>query len=148
MPPDASLPWRARLRSALAMSETSAKPLVLLVEDDLAYGLLMRQALELAGFRVVIVGTGWLALQEMERERVAVLVADLALPELQRLEFIELAKRRFPDTRIIALCGESRAGDGGYRRLAEIFGAHVTLQKPFPDSALVQAAMPPEHSSP
>ena len=130
-----------------ALAETPEKPLALVVDDDLAYRLFMRQFLELAGFRVIIAGNGRLALRELERERVSVLVTDLVMPEIEGLELIELVKRGFPGTRIVAVSGEGPAGDGGYLRLAELFGAHATLQKPFSGNALVEAAAPPAEAS-
>lgn len=124
------------------MGETNEKPVALVVDDDLAYRLFMRQFLELAGFEVLIASNGRLALRELEERRVAVLVTDLVMPEIEGLELIELVKRGFPDIRIVAISGGGPQGDSGYLRVARLFGAHAALQKPFSGSELVEAVMP------
>jgi CheY-like chemotaxis protein len=125
------------------MSEIARKPVALIVDDDASYRLLMRQFLELAGFTVIATSNGRLALRELEQHKVAVLVTDLVMPEIEGLELIELVKRGFPDIRIVAVSGnDGSGGESGYLRVARMFGAHATLRKPFSGSALVQAAMP------
>lgn len=124
------------------MSKPADKPVALVVDDDASYRILMRQFLELAGFTVIVASNGRLALRELETRPVAVLVTDLVMPEIEGLELIELVKRGFPDVRIVAVSGDGPGSEGGYLRLARLFGAHATVRKPFSGSALVQAVMP------
>ncbi len=124
------------------MPEHAQKPIALVVDDDLAYRIYMRQFLELAGFDVLAEGNGRLALRRLEEQKVAVLVTDLVMPELEGLELIQIAKRAFPAMRIVAVSGGGSQGDAGYLRVAALTGAHATLQKPFTGGALVAAVAP------
>ncbi len=124
------------------MAEHPQKPVALVVDDDLSYRIFMRQFLELAGFAVIMESNGQLALRRLEEQTVALLVTDLFMPEIEGLELIEIVRRAFPAIRIVAVSGGAAQGDGGHLRLAKLFGAHATLQKPFSGSELVAAAAP------
>jgi DNA-binding response OmpR family regulator len=67
---------------------------ILVVEDDppIAAGLV--RGLKLAGFQVVLATDGQLALEAAERERPALVVLDLNLPELDGFELLELWRTR------------------------------------------------------
>lgn len=125
------------------MPEITARPVALVVDDDLSYRLFMRQLLELAGFAVIIETNGRLALRRLREQKVAVLVTDLVMPEIDGLELIELVKRGFPDTRIVAVSGGGPQQDGAYLRIGRLVGASATLQKPFSGSELIEAVLPP-----
>jgi CheY-like chemotaxis protein len=124
------------------MDSTAPRPIALVVDDDLSYRLFMRQYLELAGFAVIIESNGRLALGRLEEQKVAVLVTDLIMPEIEGLELIEIVRRGFPDIRIVAVSGEGPHGEGNYLRVARLFGADATLRKPFSGSELVDAVLP------
>ncbi|HWI26615.1 MAG TPA: response regulator [Stellaceae bacterium] len=129
------------------MAEQLAAPVALVVDDDLSYRVFMRQYLELAGFTVIMEGSGQIALRRLEQQKVDVLVTDLFMPEVDGLELIELARRGFPQMRVVAVSGGGTQGDTGYLRVARLFGAHATLQKPFSGSELI-AAVAPERAAP
>jgi CheY-like chemotaxis protein len=124
------------------MHETAPRPIALVVDDDLSYRLLMRQFLELAGFAVIMESNGRFALRRLEVQKVAVLVTDLVMPEIEGLELIELVRRGFPDIRIVAVSGGGPQGDGGHLRVARLSGADATLQKPFSGTELIKAVLP------
>jgi CheY-like chemotaxis protein len=129
------------------VAETAPKPLALVVDDDLAYRLFMRQFLELAGFEVILESNGRLALRQLEEHPVTLLVTDLFMPEIEGLELIEMVRRAFPAIRIVAVSGGGAQGDDGYLRIAKLFGAHALLHKPFSGSELIAAAAPEEARS-
>jgi CheY-like chemotaxis protein len=124
------------------MVDHPEKPIALVVDDDLSYRIFMRQFLELAGFAVIAESNGRVALRRLEEAKVSVLVTDLFMPDIEGLELIEIVKRGFPDIRIVAVSGGGQHGDASYLRVAALFGAHATLQKPFSGSELVVAATP------
>jgi CheY-like chemotaxis protein len=124
------------------VAETTNPPVALVVDDDLSYRIFMRQLLELAGFTVIMEGGGRMALRRLEQHKVDVLVTDLFMPEVDGLELIELARRGFPGMRVVAVSGGGTQGDTGYLRVAQLFGAHATLQKPFSGSELIAAVAP------
>jgi len=126
------------------VAEAAPKPLALIVDDDLAYRLFMRQFLELAGFEVILESNGRLALRQLEEHPVTLLVTDLFMPEIEGLELIEMVRRAFPAIRIVAVSGGGPQGDDGYLRIAKLFGAHAILHKPFSGGELVAAAVPEE----
>lgn len=124
------------------MAEAVQRPLALVVDDDLSYRLFMRQFLELAGFAVIVESDGRHALRRLDEAPVAVLVTDLIMPEIEGLELIEIVKRGFPQIRVVAVSGEGAGGNGGYLRVARLFGADATLRKPFSGSELIDAVLP------
>jgi CheY-like chemotaxis protein len=119
----------------------AAEPVALVVDDDPAYRMLIRQYLEPAGFAVIVVGNARLALHVLEERPVSVLVTDLVMPEIGGLELIELVKRGFPRVRIVAVSGSGAGFNEGYLRTARLVGADVVLRKPFSGSGLLQAVM-------
>ncbi|MGO8920265.1 MAG: response regulator [Stellaceae bacterium] len=124
------------------MTADMRRPIALVVDDDLSYRLFIRQFLELAGLTVIIESNGRLALRRLAEQPVAVLVTDLVMPEIEGLELIEIVRRGFPDMRIVAISGDGPRGDGGYLRVARLFGADATLQTPFSGSELIEAVLP------
>ncbi|HXZ02117.1 MAG TPA: response regulator [Stellaceae bacterium] len=124
------------------MSETAARPVALVVDDDLSYRLFMRQVLDLAGFEVIVESNGRSALDRLAERPVTVLVTDLVMPEIEGLELIELVRNGFPDLRIVAISGGGPQGGSAYLRFARLIGANATLQKPFSGTALIEAVLP------
>ena len=79
---------------------------VLVVEDEPAFGDVLKEFLEAKGCRVTIAAGGRAALAEVERSRYDVVLTDLLLPEADGWEIARAAKRRFPGTRVILMSGK------------------------------------------
>ena len=117
------------------MLQTHPKPTVLVVEDDRPFRIMLRNALQAAGFTVVAVEDGLSALQRIEAEPPQVVVLDLALPRLSgRDVYRELAAR--PETSQIPVVIVSGADDVDDLNPSEFAGV---LRKPVQPEAVIEA---------
>jgi CheY-like chemotaxis protein len=111
---------------------------VLVVDDDGIYRTIMVRVLARAGFSVSGVRSGREALDHLERGTPSVVVTDILMPDMDGLELIRAIRRTGRGIGIVAISG---GGDPIFDFLpaASIFGADVTIRKPFELSALVTA---------
>ena len=81
---------RAQLLAALERYAVPARGgTVLVVEDDEPTRSLMRRTLERAGWRVMLVENGRVALERLPQVKPAVVLLDLMMPEMDGFEFLE-----------------------------------------------------------
>ncbi|WP_321470042.1 response regulator [uncultured Paludibaculum sp.] len=109
---------------------------VLIADDEDAVRLYIRRVLEEAGYAVREAADGRAAMRELESEPVDVLITDLVMPDQEGIETIRLARKAFPDLRIIAISG---AFFGQFLKMAELLGANAVLPKPLTRSAMLDA---------
>jgi CheY-like chemotaxis protein len=111
---------------------------VLVVDDDGIYRTIMMRVLTRAGFSVSGVQGGAEALDHLEHGTPSVVVTDILMPDMDGLELIRAIRRTGRGIGIVAISG---GGDPIFDFLpaASIFGADVTIRKPFELSALVTA---------
>ncbi|HUW70195.1 MAG TPA: response regulator [bacterium] len=119
---------------------------ILVIEDDVDYRILLKDALEVAGFSVLTASDGNDGLRRMTQGRCDVVITDMLMPEKEGFETIMELKRLKPDVHIIAISGGGRSGRGDdLLRHAKLFGAHHTMAKPIILKdlvALVRTLMP------
>lgn len=119
---------------------------ILVIEDDSDYRILLKDALESAGFDVMTAVNGSDGVAMMARGSCAVVITDMLMPEKEGFETILELKRLKSDVQIIAISGGGRSGRGeDLLRHAKVFGAHHTMAKPLVLKdlvALVRAIMP------
>jgi CheY-like chemotaxis protein len=105
--------------------------MIILVDDDADQRLVLKMALELAGYRVREAAHGAEALR-LQREKSAVfLITDIFMPEADGFETIEAFRREFPQTRIIAVSGGGQRAKRDYLEAATLIGVDAALHKPF-----------------
>ena len=111
---------------------------VLVVDDDGIYRTMMVRVLARVGFSVSGVRSGREALDHLKNGTPSVVVTDILMPDMDGLELIREIRRTGHGIGIVAISG---GGDPIFDFLpaASIFGADVTLKKPFELSALVTA---------
>jgi PAS domain S-box-containing protein len=119
---------------------------VLVADDEEAVRLYMRSVLEDAGYTVREAGDGRAAMRALEAEPADVLITDLVMPDQEGIETIRLARKAFPQLRIIAISG---AFFGQFLKMAELLGANAVLPKPLSQSAMLDTirdvlSRPPE----
>ncbi len=86
---------RKRLSALVKLSApTSHGAPVLIVEDDLATRQLLSREVTRAGWRVSEAANGRIALEETARERPALVLLDLMMPEMDGFEFLDELRRR------------------------------------------------------
>jgi DNA-binding NtrC family response regulator len=115
---------------------------VLLIEDDLDTGDSIKAMLELTGHQVGWAHQGREAMTLMERDPgFEVILTDILMPEMDGIESIQHFRKNFPDVAIVAMTAQ---WNSPYLRAATLFGAKVTLHKPFSiqdlDEAVKRAA--------
>ena len=105
-----------------------AKPLtVLLVEDEPRVNKLLRDYLQLQGFRVQTAGSGEEALEALEGCRLLAIVLDLLLPGMDGIAALRQIRSRHPDVPVIIA---SQVDDEDKRQEALSLGINDYLIKP------------------
>jgi two-component system chemotaxis response regulator CheY len=102
---------------------------VLLIEDEDAIRLLLRTALEQAGYRVRAATNGAEGLRLFSETPADVVITDIFMPGYDGLEVIRRLRRLHPETKVLAVTGASDRVD--YLEVARYLGAANVLRKPF-----------------
>ena len=111
-------------------------PFILVVDDDESTRNCYRRVLEEVGYFVDEAANGRVALRAVEEKFYEAIVVDLAMPEVDGLEFIKAASLRLPRVRIVVT---SSFMQGAMLRVAEHLGADIALMKPISPERLLQA---------
>jgi DNA-binding response OmpR family regulator len=111
---------------------------ILLLDDNQALRILLRQCLVEAGHDVVDAGDGEAGGRLYRLQSPDLVICDLYMPGKDGLEFIREVGRK-AGTRIIAISGEGLVGFGSLLPVAQAFGADLALQKPFDYATLLRA---------
>ncbi len=85
---------------------------VLIIDDDKALQTLLTRIISKEGFNVLAVGDANSGLKILERERVAVVMSDVNLPDANGIELVETIKSKHPLTEIIVITGYGTIADG------------------------------------
>ena len=111
---------------------------ILIIDDNEQMRVLLRQAMEWAGFEVSVADNGRHGQQLFEEQQVALVITDLIMPEQEGLETIRELKKIQPDVKIIAISGGGRIGPEAYLPAAMELGADRIFAKPFDIKELVE----------
>lgn len=115
-------------------SEVSARPTLLLVDDEDSILSALKRLLRREAYRVLTANGGQAGLDELGRGRVDVIVSDQRMPGMSGVEFLHRAKVLYPDTVRMVL--------SGYADLQSITDAinqgaiYKFLSKPWDDAML------------
>ena len=110
---------------------------VLVVEDDAALRTVVKRALSGQGCRVQAFGSGPEALQALSETSVDLLLADLALPDMDGLTLVARARELDPTLPVLVMTG----GDTAMSAVAAAdLGVDGYLRKPFTLKRLIGAA--------
>jgi two-component system, chemotaxis family, chemotaxis protein CheY len=111
---------------------------ILIVDDDTQIRTLCRVVLEDAGYDVRLASQGAEALRLLGEAPADLVICDIFMPDKDGLETIPELRRRWPETKVLAISG----GAGNmpdFLPTARRFGAVRTLQKPFSRDSLLEA---------
>lgn len=117
------------------MSDVATPAKILVVDDEDAIRDLIVTILSGAGYEVSAAPNGRAAIQKLAETPFQAVVTDLVMPEQEGIETIQVLRREFPAIKVIAVSG---AFGGECLRIAQLLGAHSTLQKPFEASELIE----------
>lgn len=113
---------------------------VLVVDDEDQIRLVIREALERAGYAVEEARDGKEGLERYRNNPADVVLMDILMPDQDGLESIVALRREFPGVRVIAMTGGSNiVGGMNFLEVAKMLGARRTLRKPFQIHALLNA---------
>lgn len=103
-------------------------PTVLLIEDEAALGMIVRDSLEVRGFSVRYATNGEDGLRLFREERPDIVVADVMMPEMDGFSLVEHIRKDDADTPVIFLTARSQTADvvRGFE-----LGGNDYVKKPF-----------------
>ena len=102
---------------------------ILIIDDDDLIRVLLRSALEEAGYEVTEAANGRQGLELYRYRPTDLVITDIVMPEMNGLDMLLALTREFLDAKVIAISGageEKNALD-----VAKLLGARQTFQKPF-----------------
>ena len=112
---------------------------ILVVDDEPELRELLLLVLKQAGHTAVGAADGHEAGLAIAGQPFDIVMTDLIMPERDGLEFIAEVRNKYPDVRIIAMSGGGHIARDSYLRIAQGFGAHAILEKPFENKELFSA---------
>lgn len=126
--------FRENCYPACKMQDAEGRARILVVDDEDAIRELIVSILTSAGYQVASAPNGRAAVQRLAESPFHAVITDLVMPEQEGIETIQMLRREYPDVKVIAVSG---AFGGQCLRVAQLLGAHSTLQKPFEAKALL-----------
>jgi len=112
---------------------------ILVIDDDKFVRTSIRAVLEGAGNEVSDASDAETGLGLQRANPFDVAIVDLIMPNKEGLETIRELKRDFPALPIIAISGGGDIVRKNFFQAAELFGAKITLEKPFDGGELLAA---------
>ena len=110
---------------------------VLIIDDEPMIRHLAARILDRAGYRTIGAANGIQGLACFRRERPALVITDLIMPEREGIETIRHIRRDGPKTPIIAISGGTLTGTADFLAMARELGATAILRKPFEPTELL-----------
>jgi len=102
---------------------------ILIIDDEEIVRVLLRSALEAAGYEVTEAANGREGLELYRQRPTNLVITDILMPEMNGLDMLLELTREFLDAKVIAISGagvEKHVLD-----VAKLLGARQTFQKPF-----------------
>ena len=115
------------------------KRAVLIIDDDVIVRRSLEYLLHDAGIEAITASNGRDGMKLFRAHQPRVVVTDIIMPEQEGIETIRQIRREAPETKIIAISGGGRIGKSDFLRIAAMFGADITLAKPFEPKQFIDA---------
>ena len=112
---------------------------VLVIDDEQLARFTIREILETAGHEVVEAKNGNQGVSFQRSSACDIVVTDIIMPEKEGVETIIELRKDYPDLPIIAISGGGRTRNLDFLKIAEQYGAHTILAKPFSEDELLDA---------
>jgi DNA-binding NtrC family response regulator len=110
---------------------------ILIIDDEEIMRVLLRSALQAAGYEVVEAANGRQGLARYRHRPTDLVITDIAMPELNGLDLILALTRQCLYAKVIAISG--LGGEKNVLDVAKLLGARRTIQKPFSMLQLLDA---------
>jgi len=126
-------PIAAQTAGATAASQV---PLVLVVDDSITVRRVTQRLLKREGYRVALAADGLLALEQLQLEKPAVVLADIEMPRMDGFDLVRniRADDNLKDLPVIMIT--SRIAEK-HREYARALGVDHYLGKPYPEDELI-----------
>ena len=102
---------------------------ILIIDDEEIVRVLLRSALEAAGYEVTEAANGCQGLDLYRQRPTDLVITDILMPEMNGLDMLLELTREFLHARVIAISGAG--GEENVLDVAKLLGARQTFQKPF-----------------
>jgi two-component system response regulator (stage 0 sporulation protein F) len=102
---------------------------ILIIDDDDLIRVLLRSALEAAGYEVTEAANGRQGLELYRYRRTDLVITDIVMPEMNGLDMLLELTREFLHAKVIAISGAG--GEKNVLDVAKLLGSRQTFQKPF-----------------
>ena len=122
---------------------------ILIVDDEVEVGEVVRRVLERAGYTVTVAHNAAAGLNAVAQQPPEVVITDIIMPRVHGVELIKTLRERYPRIRVIAISGGGSFGPLAYKPDAisthaylaadREAGADETLTKPFDLTDLLAA---------
>jgi CheY-like chemotaxis protein len=122
---------------------------ILVVDDEVEVGVVLRRALERAGYTVSVANSAATGLEAVAQQVPDVVITDVIMPRVHGVELIKILRERHPRIRVIAISGGGSFGPLAYKpdaisthaylAAAREAGAQEVLTKPFDLTDLLAA---------
>lgn len=101
---------------------------ILIIDDDDLIRVLLRSALEEAGYEVAEAANGLQGLELYRQRPTDLVITDIVMPEMNGLDMLLALTREFLNAKVIAISGAGEAKT--VLDVAKLLGARQTFQKP------------------
>jgi CheY-like chemotaxis protein len=112
-------------------------PKILVVDDDPDVRAYIKEVLMNSGYETDEASNGRDAMRVDKDKHCDLLITDLMMPMAEGLSTIHKFRKRYPETKVIAMSGGGVLGMRDYLSQALIFGADATLEKPICSEVLL-----------
>ena len=112
---------------------------ILVIDDDDTLRAMLRRLFSAAGYEVAVAEDGMAGVRVQQIQPFDLVITDLVMPEKEGIEVIMEIRKKYPDTKIIAMSGGGRIHPDQYLELARNLGAQRVFSKPFKASDVLAA---------
>jgi two-component system response regulator (stage 0 sporulation protein F) len=102
---------------------------ILVIDDEEIIRVLLRSALEEAGYEVTEAANGREGLELYRQRPIHLVITDILMPEMNGLDMLLELTREFLDAKVIAVSGAGE--ERNVLDVAKLLGARQTFRKPF-----------------
>jgi DNA-binding response OmpR family regulator len=104
---------------------------ILVIDDDDQLRGTVAKMLRADEHEVIVAANGMRGMELFRKEKPALVVTDIIMPEQEGIETILALRRADPQVKIIAMSGGGRLGEISVLKMARLLGADDVIEKPF-----------------